>query len=105
MMPSKIFITSPISLCMNCSTGNSAYDDGCNPTAICCSFSLERRQTNPALAFNGVGLLSSTRRCCRCRKWGLPHGKAKHLALKGPFRGQVAEARYSQQFGHSVALK
>jgi hypothetical protein len=24
--------------------------------------------------------------------WWLPHGKTKHLALTGPFRGQVAEA-------------
>jgi hypothetical protein len=28
--------------------------------------------------------------------WWLPHGKTKHLALTGPFRGQVAEAGHSQ---------
>ena len=28
--------------------------------------------------------------------WWLPHGKTKHLALAGPFRGQVAEAGNSQ---------
>ena len=27
--------------------------------------------------------------------WWLPHGKTKHLALTGPFRGQVAEAGHS----------
>ena len=33
--------------------------------------------------------------------WWLPHGKTKHLALTGPFRGQVAEAGHFQ----SVAKK
>ena len=28
--------------------------------------------------------------------WWLPNGKTKHLALTGPFRGQVAEAGHSQ---------
>ena len=34
--------------------------------------------------------------------WWLPHGKTKHLALTGPFGGQVAETSYSHAPGQDT---
>lgn len=34
--------------------------------------------------------------------WWLPHGKTKHLALMGSFRGQIAEADLCE-VGHTAA--